>query len=215
MPSSINTSAIYNVFKVIRDPALCLPHGIVSSFDQLPLPISRAFLPRYTNSKCDIKAVVLDKDNCFAIPKTDEVYAPYQETFEALRKAYPGSRLLIVSNSAGTNDDSGDQARRLEQNTGVKVLEHSTKKPGCGPDIMNHFFNAADSGVTKPSQVAIIGDRLFTDMLMANMMGSWSVWVRDGVVKDEGLFARIEKRLAFQLTRRGFEPQVPSSQFEG
>ena len=78
MPSSINTSAIYNVFKVIRDPALCLPHGIVSSFDQLPLPISRAFLPRYTNSKCDIKAVVLDKDNCFAIPKTDEVYAPYQ-----------------------------------------------------------------------------------------------------------------------------------------
>ena len=157
-----------------------------------------------------------------------------QETFEALRKAYPGSRLLIVSNSAGTNDDSGDQARRLEQNTGVKVLEHSTKKPGCGPDIMNHFFNAADSGVTKPSQVAIIGDRLFTDMLMANMMGSWSVWVRDGVVKDEGLvcgrakklstnpswltmiqFARIEKRLAFQLTRRGFEPQVPSSQFEG
>ena len=27
----------------------------------------------------------------------------------------------------------------------------------------------------KPNEIIVIGDRLFTDMLMANMMGSWDV----------------------------------------
>ena len=51
-----------------------------------------------------------------------------QEKFQELRKAYPGSRLLIVSNTAGTRDDTGyKQADVLERNTGVKVLRHDTK----------------------------------------------------------------------------------------
>jgi hypothetical protein len=51
-----------------------------------------------------------------------------QERFEELRKAYPGSRLLIVSNSAGTlSDPTGAEADLLEKNTGVKVLRHNTK----------------------------------------------------------------------------------------
>ena len=41
--------------------------------------------------------------------------------------------------------------------------------------------------MTHPSQVAVVGDRLATDVMMANMMGSWSVWVRDGVVEEKSL----------------------------
>ena len=52
---------------------------------------------------------------------------------------------------------------------------------------MSHFRNAPNTGVTVPSQVAIVGDRLFTDVLMANMMGSHAVWIKDGVVPDHGL----------------------------
>jgi phosphatidylglycerophosphatase GEP4 len=48
--------------------------------------------------------------------------------FRELREAYPGSRLLIVSNTAGTaGDPRGLQARLLEENTEVTVLRHSTK----------------------------------------------------------------------------------------
>ena len=36
----------------------------------------------------------------------------------------------------------------------------------------------------KPSHIAVVGDRLFTDVMMANMMGSWSIWVRDGVEEE-------------------------------
>jgi phosphatidylglycerophosphatase GEP4 len=51
-----------------------------------------------------------------------------QERFQELRKAYPGSKLLIVSNTAGTDSDKNQaEAAILEQNTGVKVLQHSTK----------------------------------------------------------------------------------------
>ena len=75
----------------------------------------------------------------------------------------------------------------MQRNTGVSVLRHSTKKPGCGSSIMEHFHRHPDSGVTHPSQIAVVGDRLFTDIMLANIMGAQGIWVRDGVVKDSGL----------------------------
>lgn len=105
-----------------------------------------------------------------------------QDHFQRLRQAYPGSKLLIVSNTAGTDSDKEQkQAALLESNTGVKVLRHSTKKPGCQEEVMAYFKQHPDAGVTRPEQIAVVGDRLSTDIMMANMMGSYGVWVRDGV----------------------------------
>ena len=67
------------------------------------------------------------------------------------------------------------------------MLRHSTKKPGCGAEVLDYFRNAPDSGVTMANQIAIVGDRLFTDVMMANMMGSWGIWVTDGVVEEKSL----------------------------
>ena len=49
---------------------------------------------------------------------------------------------------------------------------------------MEYFYSNKDSGVTSPSQVAIVGDRLLTDIMMANIMGSYGVWIRDGVAES-------------------------------
>jgi phosphatidylglycerophosphatase GEP4 len=39
------------------------------------------------------------------------------------------------------------------------------------------------------SEVAVIGDRLLTDVLMANRMGSYGIWIKDGIVpKDQKSF---------------------------
>lgn len=73
-------------------------------------------------------------------------------------------------------------ARRLEKATGVPVLAHKIKKPGCGEEIMDYFREHPETGVKGPRDVAVVGDRLATDMMMANLMGCWGVWVRDGVV---------------------------------
>ena len=107
-----------------------------------------------------------------------------QERFETLRKAYPGRRLLVVSNTSGATSWDKDlkQASEVEKSTGVHVLPHAVKKPGCGPEIMAYFREHPETGVSDPSHVAVVGDRLTTDMMLANMMGSWGFWVRDGVV---------------------------------
>jgi len=96
--TSMNIPAILSLFRVARDPSLCLPHATVSTFADLPIPLSRAFgrssagtsrtrfIDREKDSNSstnesdedvDIRAVVLDKDNCFAVPHTDEVFPAY------------------------------------------------------------------------------------------------------------------------------------------
>jgi phosphatidylglycerophosphatase GEP4 len=72
---TLNVSATLNMFRVLVRPGLCLPHATVSTFNDLPVPLSRAF-EKY--GKVDIRAVVLDKDDCFAKPNENEVYKPYR-----------------------------------------------------------------------------------------------------------------------------------------
>ncbi|ORY19579.1 mitochondrial PGP phosphatase [Clohesyomyces aquaticus] len=202
----MNISGTLNVFRLIWSPTLCLPQHTVSTFNQLPIPLNRAFPQNDGNQRkpVDIRAVVLDKDNCFAVPHENEVYKPYEAKFQELRRAYPGSKLLIVSNTAGTSSDKDlAEAALVEKNTGVKVLVHTTKKPGCASEVLKHFTSSPSSTVTHPSQIAIVGDRLFTDVMMANLMGSYGIW-----------FAKVEHRLAGFLLRRGYAAPDPRSQFE-
>lgn len=121
-----------------------------------------------------------------------------QAAWDLLKQSYSPKQLLIVSNSAGTDDDiEHKEAQRVEQNTGVKVLRHSTKKPGCIDEIMSYF---RDQGITDPKEIAVVGDRLFTDIVMANMMGSWGFWICDGVEKSPKLLPRMERHLYEKLT---------------
>lgn len=241
--NTLNVSATLNIFRLLARPTLVLPQATVSTFNHLPIPLNSAF-EKYKNA--DIRAVVLDKDNCFAYPKSNDIHEPYnvrlstsvsydpqiwaiytkhcapismiflffidlaasallslsqtkhimkssldvnpyQDNFKRLREAYPGRRLLVVSNTAGAKslDRSGKLAAEVEKLTGVAVLPHASKKPGCGSDIMEYFARYPETGVTRPDQIAIVGDRLTTDVMMANLMGSYSVWIKDGVVPVE------------------------------
>lgn len=73
--NTLNISATLNVFKLIAKPTLCLPQATISTFNQLPVPLNQVF-GKYKN--VDIKAIVLDKDNCFAIPHESSVHKPYE-----------------------------------------------------------------------------------------------------------------------------------------
>jgi len=114
-----------------------------------------------------------------------------QDHFSLLRQHYPGSRLLIVSNTAGSisspsaSDPALSLAKIVSNNTGVTVLTHSVKKPSCGNEIMDYFRSTDEKDGLRDiraDQIAIVGDRLLTDMCLANEMGSWGIWVKDGVV---------------------------------
>lgn len=77
----MNISGTLNVFRLLWNPTLCLPQHTVSTFNHLPIPLSKAFPKKADKNgekEVDIQAVVLDKDNCFAVPHTDEVYEGYK-----------------------------------------------------------------------------------------------------------------------------------------
>ena len=73
----MNISGTLNVFRLIRDPALCLPQHAVPTFNHLPVPLSKAFPQKKNGDEVDIRAVILDKDNCFAVPHANEIHKPY------------------------------------------------------------------------------------------------------------------------------------------
>ncbi|KAK6460744.1 mitochondrial PGP phosphatase [Scheffersomyces coipomensis] len=197
-----NVSATLNVSRLLYNPSLCLPHITVKSFDQISLPFKIASHPDVV-----IKGVVLDKDNCIAKDHDDKVWPAYNETWDLLKQSYPKEHLLIVSNSAGTNDDKDHvQAQKLENDTGVTVLRHPTKKPGCFNEIAD-YFKQFD---IQSHEILIVGDRLFTDMLMANMMGSWGLWLSEGVELSSKALPVMERSLYHRLvTTRSDDPFVP------
>ncbi len=73
---NLNLSASLNVFRLLSKPGLCLPHATVPTFNEVPLPLEKAF-GRNGNANL-IKAVVLDKDDCFAYPETSEIHPSYK-----------------------------------------------------------------------------------------------------------------------------------------
>ncbi|KAI1067150.1 hypothetical protein LB506_004240 [Fusarium annulatum] len=213
---NLNLSASLNITRLIFKPSLCLPHHTVSTFNDLPIPLEKGL--QKDGRKVEIKAVVLDKDDCFAYPDNVEVYDSYKSHFEKLRLAYPGRKLLVVSNTAGATswDKNLKLASEVEENTGITVLSHSVKKPGCGQEIMEYFKKHPETGVTDPAHIAFVGDRLTTDMMLANMTGGWGFWVRDGVIplEKKSIFSRLERPLAAFFFARGIHAPEPRSIFE-
>jgi len=49
--------------------------------------------------------------------------------------------------------------------------------------VFTYFASASDVEITSPSQIAVVGDRLLTDVMMANLMGAHGFWVKDGVME--------------------------------
>ena len=94
------------------------------------------------------------------------------------------------------------------------------KKPFSYASILAYFKERGV--VTSADEIAVVGDRLSTDVLMASLMGAWSVWVHDGVTVGldgsegsqegmdyRGVLAKGEVALERYLRRRGVKPSVP------
>ena len=73
---NLNINGFLNVFRCLASPSICLPHATVSTFNDLPIPLDKAFEAR--KGKSSIKVVVLDKDDCFAYPESNTVFESNQ-----------------------------------------------------------------------------------------------------------------------------------------
>ncbi|ORX74877.1 hypothetical protein DL89DRAFT_203302, partial [Linderina pennispora] len=103
-----------------------------------------------------IEYMVFDKDNCLTAPYLDVVHTEFLPAWENCLDVF-----------------SPKQSRAVEAALGVRVLRHAVKKPGCGPEVIEAFGNVC------PGKIAVVGDRLMTDVALANFNGMMGIWTRD------------------------------------
>jgi len=80
----MNLSGTINTFRLVYAPKLARPHVILSQFNELTFPLSRCIVNNVKRQygvdvpEPDIRAVVIDKDNCISKPHSLEVWPAYK-----------------------------------------------------------------------------------------------------------------------------------------
>lgn len=160
------------------------------------------------------RGAVFDKDNCLTIPYKDTLVPQLKDAWRGCREAFGEGNVIIVSNSAGTKYDAGGiQAESVSYHLSVPVLRHDTLKPGysCIASIRSYFSSL--SVPISDDELVIVGDRIFTDVIMANRMrygfvsssngtpacarigGPLAIWTNGVWQKESTIMRWAEKRL--------------------
>mmetsp|Transcript_31265 Transcript_31265/g.47927 ORF Transcript_31265/g.47927 Transcript_31265/m.47927 type:complete len:228 (+) Transcript_31265:95-778(+) len=162
MVQSINTRALLTLASVMRRPYLMSPHVHVANISELNYHMMR--------DKCNIRAVIFDKDNTLTAPYETATHPDAARGLENALDAFGKDYVAILSNSAGTKDDPGyEDAIKIEHDMDIPVIRHDEKKPGGLQEVLEHF-NLQD-----PSQLCMVGDRLLTDVVFGNLHGMLTV----------------------------------------
>jgi phosphatidylglycerophosphatase GEP4 len=80
----VNLSAALNAFRLLYEPQLARPHVVISQFSDLKFPLGNCIAMNVkrrfqTDIRVpDIRAVVVDKDNCIAKPHQSELWHAYK-----------------------------------------------------------------------------------------------------------------------------------------
>nr|GAT56202.1 predicted protein [Mycena chlorophos] len=149
-------------FQLLFNPRVALPNLMVKDIRHLDFAALK---------KAGYQGAVFDKDNCLTLPHRDELVPELQEAWDDCRKTFGDANVLIVSNSAGTKSDTGGvQAESVQRHLKAPVLFHSTVKPGyaCIRGIQRYFGSLRTP--IQAEQLIVVGDRIFTDVVMANRM---------------------------------------------
>ena len=102
MVQSLNTKAIYTfATMVLRRPNLIVPHISVTTISDID----------FTSLKqcTDIRAVIFDKDHTITFPYADHIHPHAKYGLQSCMETFGRENVAILSNSAGTNDDTDDK----------------------------------------------------------------------------------------------------------
>ncbi|KAG2366222.1 mitochondrial PGP phosphatase-domain-containing protein [Suillus spraguei] len=204
---SLNIPGILAPFHLLKNPRLVIPHVTVKDIRQIDFLALR---------NAGYRGAVFDKDNCLTIPYEDILVPQLNVSL----KGHELKNVIIVGNSAGTKYDAGGiQAESVSYHLSVPVLRHDTLKPGysCIASIRSYFSSL--SVPIPDDELVIVGDRIFTDVIMANRMrsgfasssndapararigGPLAIWT-DGVWQKESMTMRWAERRLLDLVRK-------------
>ena len=178
---------------LIRRPGLLVPHVAVRNVDELNYDALRA---------AGVASIIFDKDNTLTAPYVDTAHIEVADSIKRAKDAFGADNCIVLSNSAGSGDDAPEYtaAKACEAALGLRVARHpDAQKPQCLAGVVSAMASDA-------TNVAVVGDRLSTDILAANEIGALSVHTRPLDTKGDNpaaLLSRfLENRLLLPLLRR-------------
>ena len=179
---------------LIRRPGLLVPHVAVRNVDDLNYDALRA---------AGVASIIFDKDNTLTAPYVDTAHIDVSDAITRAKDAFGADNCIVLSNSAGSGDDAPEYAaaKACEAALGLRVARHpEAQKPQCLEGVV------ASLSVKDANSVAVVGDRLSTDILAANELGALSVHTRPLDTRGDNpvaAFSRfLENRLLLPLLRR-------------
>ena len=179
---------------LIRRPGLLVPHVAVRNVDELNYDALRA---------AGVASIIFDKDNTLTAPYVDTAHVDVSDAITRAKDAFGADNCVVLSNSAGSGDDAPEYnaAKACEAALGLRVARHpDAQKPQCLVDVV------ASLKSSDVNSVAVVGDRLATDVLAANELGALSVHTRPLDTKGDNPAALVsrflENRILLPLLRR-------------
>jgi phosphatidylglycerophosphatase GEP4 len=134
--------------------------------------------------------IIFDKDNCLTRPYSDHLELP--GAVSRCVAVFGRERVAVLSNSLGCRGEEGEERADLfEKRHGLSVIRHSLKKPSCLPDVLAHFSVPIENA----DKIAVVGDRLLTDVLMANRFGMYSILVDPITTENDNIAAAMMRWL--------------------
>ncbi|KZT65403.1 hypothetical protein DAEQUDRAFT_814299 [Daedalea quercina L-15889] len=148
-------------FHLLINPRLIMPQ-MIQDIRQLDFPELR---------RAGYRGAVFDKDNCLTRPHRDTLVPDLEDAWDECRRIFGPQNVLVVSNSAGSQLDAGEiQAESVSHHLSAPVLRHPSFKPSysCISSIRAYF--ASLSQPVHDEELIVVGDRIFTDTVLANRM---------------------------------------------
>lgn len=228
-PNSNLRAFNHAVHTLLKQPTQFLPHLTIPTFTHLPEELGPHLVGRDTNVAKGkiptIRALVLDKDNTLCPPKTTTFPPQILSKLASLRES-PTSpfrnadSILIVSNRAGSHPKYDNEITSLESQLAhlsipvFRLPAGVEKKPFCGDEVVKWFRDR--QVIDSPDEIAVVGDRLGTDVVMAGLMGSWSVWCKEGVFEpgevgkpERNILEKMEVWIEGYLRGKGYQAPPP------
>ncbi len=186
MSQSINWEAIVYTPVVIFRPKLLIPHFVIPNIGGVNPELLKS---------CGIRGVIFDKDNTLTNPYSDKIRPQLRDYLGDYRRVF-GNSLAIMSNDAGTSDDPGfNKAKDLEDKLDLAVLRDHHKKP-FGIKAVKDYFDC------DPRYLAVIGDRILTDIVFGNHYGMLTILVTDTTTAGDNANAAKIRNLELPLVRK-------------
>src|ERR1041385_467380 len=116
-----------------------------------------------------ISKLILDLDQTFTVQGTSKIPTDYMDQLEIFKATIGVKNICFLSNEVDPT-----RASEVETQTGVKVIQSNFRKPDSRAYLKAlEYLNEREG-----KHVAMVGDRLWTDILGANKVGLFTIQVR-------------------------------------